>query len=118
MTLTVNELLALVGVCASLIGGAWALITLAGKQFSKRLDERFAMQEKARHEGRSLAEERMVRMETRQTELERDVRNILVELPREYVARTDYVRRETIIEGKIDQLALRWENWTLKAGQP
>jgi hypothetical protein len=45
------------------------------------------------------------------------VRRILIELPRDYVARTDYVRRETVMEAKIDQLGLRIENWLLREKQ-
>lgn len=115
--MTVNEVLALLGAVATLIGGAWALVRLIVAQFEARLDERFEAQERARIEGRNLWEERMARMESKAEKLDSDVRQILIELPREYVTRADYVRRETIIEAKIDQLALRWENWTLKEGR-
>jgi len=112
--MTVTELYQLLGAIVTIVGGAWALIRLSGAQFETRLDERFAAQEKARQEGRELWESRMSRMEQKTEKLESEVRQILIELPREYVARADYVRRETVIEAKIDQLALKWENWTLK----
>jgi len=116
--MSVNELYQLLGAIATLVCGAWVLIRLSGAQFEKRLDERFAAQEKARQEGRELWEGRIGRMEQKTERLESEVRQILIDLPREYVARADYVRRETVIESKIDLLAIKWENWLLKREAP
>jgi hypothetical protein len=114
--MTPEQILAVSGVLTALVGSYFALLKLAGMQFAKRLDEKFAVQEKAREEGRRAWDERARRMEDRQTDLEKEVRRILIELPREYVTRTEYLRRETLIEAKIDQLSLRIENWILKGG--
>jgi len=104
----------LVGAVGVLVSGYWALTKTAIAAFNRSLDERFAAMEKARADGQSQWTERMQKNEAKLDELERDVRKILVELPREYVTRSDYVRRETVIEGKIDQLALRIQNWILE----
>lgn len=106
----------LVGAIALVVGSHWALLKVAVAQFEKRLDERFDAQELARVEGQKSWQERINRIEGRQEDLEKDVRRILIELPREYVSRTDYVRRETVIEAKIDQLSLRIQNWILGGG--
>lgn len=103
-------------IAIGLIASYWALLKLAGAQFEKRLDEKFAAQERAREEGRRAWDERAKRIETKQDQLDQDVRRILIELPRDYVTRTEYLRRETLIEAKIDQLSLRIENWMLRGG--
>ena len=36
------------------------------------------------------------------------------DLPLHYVRREDYVRNQTVIESKLDSLALKIENWQLK----
>lgn len=110
-----------VGAFCTVIGGGWGLVKAFGHlaarllaEFNARLDERFTALEKAREEGQKIWAQRLLKIEEKQGLLEQDVRRILIELPREYMARTDYIRRETIIEAKIDQLGLRWENWILK----
>lgn len=113
--MTMGELGALVSAVASLIAGAWVLLSVAARQFDRRLEERFSAQEKARLEGRQAWEDRINKMESRYEALDLDVRKIMIELPREYVARADYVRRETVIEAKIDRLGLQLENYILKA---
>ena len=101
-----------------IIGGFWAVATVAGKQFERRLNERFEVFAKELRELRTLGDERLKKLEAKQEQLDQDIRRILIELPREYVARSDYVRRETLIEAKIDQLRLYLENWVLKGGKP
>ncbi len=100
----------------AIIGGYWALAKLVVAQFNAGLDTRFASLEEARKEGRKLFEERFRRMEMKQDDTEKDVRRILTELPREYVRREDWVRSQTIIEAKLDALALRIENSLLRQG--
>lgn len=107
-------LLGMVGAVGVLISGYWALSKMAISAFNRSLDERFLAQEKTLAEGQRQWSERMNKTEEKLDELERDVRKILIELPREYVTRSDYVRRETVIEAKIDQLSLRIQNWILE----
>ncbi len=114
--MTAEMLLGLIAGAGVIFGGYWGLTKIIVAQFNKGLDERFIAQDKAREEGQRAWQQRLQRIEARQEELEKDVRRILIEVPREYVSRTDYVRRETVIEAKIDQLSLRIQNWILGGG--
>lgn len=114
MSIEVGMTLQVLGALATMIGGCWALVKVIVSQFNRQLDERFTALEKARAEGQSAWNKRMEAIEQKQQDLDKDVRQILIEMPREYVTRTDYVRRETVIEAKIDQLTLRIQNWILE----
>lgn len=108
------------GLVCSLVAGFWAVFVLAGKQFEKRLDERFELQEKARVEGRKLWNDRLTRLEEDYRQLERAYLKHLAELPREYVRREDHIRFETVITAKLDalyaQLQLQGERALAAAG--
>lgn len=116
----------------------WQLITLLllffgavatfGKvlmvQFDKRLDERFRAQEKARAETQKhwdqqfSAIERAGRDEVIQWQrIERDFLEFKADLPVQYVRREDYVRNQTVIEAKLDAVALKIENLQLKGAR-
>lgn len=71
-------------------------------QFEHRLDQRFGALEKAGAEWQRI---------------EREMLTFKADLPLQYVRREDYVRNQTIIEAKIDALAVRIENLKLR-GQP
>lgn len=90
-------------------------------QFEKRQDERFEAQDKARQEGQKALRDTLnlhLEDERRNTQalaaLERDFLNWKADMPTQYVRREDYVRNQTIIEAKLDALALRLENAQLK----
>lgn len=97
-------------------------------QFEKRLGERFKAQDEAREAGsRSLREALSQQrdalaqhiLDERKTSaqvisLERDFLTWKAELPVQYVRREDYVRNQTIIEAKLDAVALKIENIQLK----
>lgn len=110
-------IVAVATVVISIIGGYWALGALVVRQFNAALDKRFEQLELARQEGRKVWEDRFRRLEIKQDRTDEDVRKILVELPREYVRREDYVRSQTVIEAKLDALALRIENTMLRGGR-
>ena len=109
--MSVELLLALFGAVAVLCAGFWAVLIFAGRQYDRRLDERFELQEAARKEGRRAWEERFSRVEEKQTTLERNHLELRAELPLHYVRREDYVRNQTVIEAKLDALALRLQHW-------
>lgn len=99
--------------------GAFGKILIG--QFEKRLNERFESQDKARETGskalqdtlnQHLADER--KLAAQMVSLERDFLTWKAELPLQYVRREDYVRNQTIIEAKLDSVALRIENLQLK----
>jgi len=117
----------------------WQLITLLlaffscvgvfGKvllvQFERRLGERFKAQDEAREAGARTLREALNQhiIDERKTSaqvisLERDFLNWKAELPVQYVRREDYVRNQTIIEAKLDAVALKIENLQLKGMHP
>lgn len=115
--MSVELLLALIGTAATILSGVAVIARWAVDQFEKRLDERFAAQEKARTEGSRIWSERLQRMEERQERGEEKLNKLLIELPREYVRREDWVRSQSVIEAKLDSLALRIENLSLRGGR-
>lgn len=83
----------------TLLGMFAGLVKLLLSQMEGRLDERFELVAKD--------SERL-----RQVEL--DLVRLRGEMPLHYVRREDYVRNQTVIEAKLDALALRLENVQLK----
>lgn len=112
--MTIELALAIFGALGVLVGGAWALLKIAMGQFDRRLDEKFKTLEQARAEGRNAYEERFRRGDMKYEELDREVRKILIDMPDKFVRREDYVRRESLIEAKIDKLGVSIQNWMLE----
>ena len=112
--MTIEQLISIFGAVALLVMGAWALIRIVVWQFEKRLDERFLGMEEKRKEGRKSSDARFAALDDKYDKLQAEVREILIEMPRQFVERTDYIRRESVIEGKIDQLSLRIQDWIME----
>jgi hypothetical protein len=109
------------GVLVAFVGGLWAVGKVLIKQFMQRLDERFAAQDKARIESTKHLDQKFNTLEQAVNaneqewrRVERDVLTLKADLPLHYVRREDYVRNQTVIEAKIDGLAIRLENVLLK----
>ncbi len=97
-------------------------------QFEKRQSERFAGQEKlqtarftaeekSRREFQEQIDRRLSALESAAKEwirVERDFLEWKAALPMTYVMRDDYVRNQTVIEAKLDSVAVRIENLQLK----
>ncbi|MCK1791181.1 hypothetical protein [Pseudomonas violetae] len=83
----------------TLLGIFSGLVRLLLSQMEGRLDERFELVAKD--------SERL-----RQVEL--GLERLRGEMPLHYVRREDYVRNQTVIEAKLDALALKFENVQLK----
>jgi hypothetical protein len=115
--MSVELLLSLVVAVGVIVAGYWALALLVVKQFERRLDDRFAAQEQARIEGRKQFDARWTKIETDQRRHERDLLELKADLPLHYVRREDYVRNQTVIEAKLDGLALRIQNALLKGSR-
>lgn len=81
------ELWQLITLALTLIGGFGGLLKLLLMQFAGRMEERLEA---------LAAESRGWR------QVERELMQLRVELPERYVRREDYVRNQTIIEGKLD----------------
>lgn len=98
----------LVGFGASLLTGFAGVIAAAGRiiatQFEKRIDERFdALQRGRAEEAQTISS------------LEREFLKFRAELPVEYVRREDYVRGQSIVEAKLDGLAVKIDNVILRS---
>ncbi|OBY87560.1 hypothetical protein A6723_006670 [Pseudomonas sp. AU11447] len=101
-----------------------ALVKLLLWQFEKRLSEKFAAQDEARREASKHWEDNFAKVLERQDkgeeavqQLERAFLNFKADLPFKYVGREDWARGHSIIEAKLDGLALRYENILLKGAR-
>jgi hypothetical protein len=114
-----------IGVTAAIltafVTALWAVGKILIKQFIARLDARFQAMEDARaaaaqhwdNEFTALKQANSAN-EQEWRRVERDVLTLKADLPLHYVRREDYVRNQTVIEAKIDGLAIRLENVLLK----
>jgi hypothetical protein len=103
------------------VGGVGKLLLA---QIDKRLDERFVAQEEVRKAAQKVWQKAFddhMAAERRETEalhqLEKDFLRFQGDLPLHYIRREDYIRNQTIIEAKLDGLALKLENIQLKGNR-
>lgn len=103
------------------VGCVWVLGQLLAKQYDRRLSEQFKAQEDARKTAAAHWDDRFADLlaEMRRDVngwkgLERDFLNFRAEMPLQYVRREDFMRSQTVIEAKLDGLALKIENIQLK----
>lgn len=101
------QLLVIGGALLSAFAG---LVKLLLHQFAKRLDQRFAVMDQ-RFVTVAQDSERL-----RQVEL--SLERLRGEMPLHYVRREDYVRNQTVLEAKLDALALKLEHVQLKGTHP
>jgi|SRR5690625_4329575 len=87
----------------------------------EHLDQRFADETRAREQANLHLREMLTASDTdnqkidhRLQQTQREVLELKAELPDRYVRREDYIRGQTLIESKIDALALRIENLQLQ----
>jgi hypothetical protein len=112
--MTLELFLSVAGFVATLVGGAWLLLSLSARQFDRRLVEKFAALEVARAES-SLQWQRNFDQLIKDREeeerewrrVERELNALRVELPKEYVRREDHIRFETVINAKLDSVAAK-----------
>lgn len=100
--------------------GVFGQILLA--QMEKRLVERFAAQDSAREISQKHWDEQFNKLELATKEesshwlqIERDLMTLKADLPVHYVRREDYVRNQTVLEAKLDAVAVRIENIQLRS---
>ena len=91
-------------------------------QMQRHLDERFQVQEEARQEGHQQLARRLDAIEAAKRDeakqwlrVERELLELKADLPMRFVQREDYIRGQSVIEVKIDSLALKIENIQLRA---
>ncbi len=111
----------LVSLLITFLGFTFAAGKVLLNQVDRRLDERFAAMEKAREDAGKHWDEKfstVIEQNRREAEgwanLERDFLRFQADLPLQYVRREDYVRNQTVIEAKLDAVALKIENLQLK----
>ena len=92
----------LVGTAVTLLAMFAGMVKVLLAQMESRLDDRFAAVAKD--------SERL-----RQVEL--GLERLRGDMPLHYVRREDYVRNQTVIEAKLDAMALRLENVRLKGAR-
>lgn len=95
--------------------GAFGTVLLA--QFEKRQSQRFKSMEESQKKSSEHWDQRFTTLEYAAKEWARVEREFLewkADLPMTYVMRDDYVRNQTVIEAKLDSVALRLENLKLK----
>ncbi|MBC3813089.1 hypothetical protein H8K26_16735 [Undibacterium aquatile] len=119
-----NELWQLVGLLVSFMGFCFAAGKVLLSQIDRRLNERFTAMEESRDAASKHWDEKfstVIEQNRREAQgwanLERDFLRFQAELPLQYVRREDYVRNQTVIEAKLDAVALKIENIQLKGNQ-
>jgi len=100
MQITLEALIGFsITILITLIGAYWGLLSLVFKQFEQRIERQFqTIEDDAKEWSR----------------IEKEFLHFKAELPNQYVRREDYIRSQTVIESKLDALALKIENWQLK----
>jgi len=93
------ELWQLISLALTFLGVLVTLGKILLSQIDKRLEQRFSTVE------RDLQQVRNVEL---------DLLRLKADLPHHYVLREDYVRHQTLIEAKLDALALKLENMQLR----
>jgi len=93
----------LISLALTLLGVLVTLGKILLAQIDQRLEHRFGAVE------RDLQQVR---------QFERELLQFKADLPHRYVLREDYVRSQTIIEAKLDALALKLENVQLREKRP
>lgn len=112
---------ALLSVFATVVTG---LVKLLLNQFEKRLAERFSAQDSARKAASAHWEQSFEKVLARQDkdaesvqQLEKTFLRFQADLPLQYVRREDYVRGQSLVEAKLDGVALLIQNITLKGSK-
>jgi len=127
MTISVEFWQLLTGLAGVLTGSVVILYTF-GKlligQFERNLTQRFTAQEQSRVASQQHWDSRFSKLERAASDeakewqrLERELLMIKADLPTQYVRREDYIRNQTVIEAKLDGLAVKIENAVLIGGR-
>ena len=118
MTFELWQIVTLIGLFFGACGGAGKYLLA---QTQRHLDEKFNSQEVARSANHLQVQHRLDAMEAAARQdasglarIERDMLVMQAELPKEYVRREDYIRGQSVIESKLDGLALKLENVQLR----
>ncbi|MBR8089780.1 hypothetical protein KDX09_10270 [Burkholderia cenocepacia] len=112
MTLQV-EFWQLVSMLATFIG----LLIGAGKVLLVQVERHQSERDQNQEKQIKAVLEQISRQADNTARVERDFLRFQADLPLQYVRREDYVRNQTVIEAKLDAIALRFENLQLRGNQ-
>ena len=111
-----------ISLAVSFFGASAAAGKLLLTQTQRHLDTRFTAQEAARAANHDQVSRRLDSMEEAARSemgnwqrIERDLLKLQADMPLHYVRREDYIRGQSVIESKLDGLALKIENVQLRA---
>ncbi len=107
-------IVAVITLICTVIGGFWAVGAVVVGQFNRRLEERFAGQDKSRAEGREQWERRFTLIEKDIANHAKDLQNFRLKVSEEYWRREDAIRQEVVLHAKIDALAAKIDNLVLR----
>ena len=93
----------MISIAVTILGAFVGVMKMLLVQMERRLDERFAVVDKDSE---------------RLREMEIGMERLRGEMPLHYVRREDWARNQSIIEAKLDGLALKLENVQLKGLRP
>lgn len=120
MTITV-DFWQLVGLLITFFGFVAGVVKVFGGQVSRYLDARFKAMEEARKQSDEAIHntlkqhiEEEAKNSCQLMELERQLLKWKADLPIHYVRREDFIRNQSVIEAKLDGVALKIENVQLK----
>ena len=110
------------------ISGLWALMKIIGMQFKREinrdLQEHFKLQDVSSSARNSQINTRLdgldsaVKVDAGQWQrVERELLHLKAELPIHYVRREDYIRGQSVLEAKLDGLALKLDIAQLRSVQ-
>ena len=118
------ELWHLISMLIAFIAFTGAFGKLLLSQIQKNLKDKFEAQEKSASAGNLILANRLDTIEKAGREeakewqrIEREVLMLKADLPQLYVRREDYIRGQSIIEAKLDGLAVKFENALLRSVQ-
>jgi hypothetical protein len=98
------------GLVITLLGLFWGMSRRQQSTFEKHLDDKF-----------DILQARLEQIERKEgdngkevAKVERKLMELRAELPEKYVRREDYIRGQSLIESKLDGLALKLENLQIR----
>ena len=111
----------LAGLLVAFLGAVLTAVKLIMRQMELRLKEQFTNAKETTQQSQSRLFERLEKLECSiaseaktMTKIERDLLLLKADLPLQYIRRDDYVRNQSVIEAKLDGLALKLENTQLR----
>lgn len=116
------EIWHVVSLLLTLAGGFWGMAKLLGAQAQKDLDNRFDTLNKrldgmanAARDKEDASQRQHRENQERLLQLERSFLESKADMALHYVRREDYIRGQSVIEAKLDGLAVRVDNAQLRA---